>query len=64
MFSAARHFSQKTIRTLSRRGVEILSATYIPGPDGSYLNGETAFNVVDNGVGRVLTFSQVIKEVE
>lgn len=64
MTHADRYFNKKTIRTLSRRGVEILSATYIPGPDGSYLNGETAFNVVDNGVGRVLTFSQVLKEME
>lgn len=57
-----RHFSAKTLRSLEKRGIRVLSSTFIPGSDGSYCNGETAYNVDDNGCGRVWTFLEIMRE--
>lgn len=56
-----RHFAAKTLRVLAAKGIEVVSTTFIPGRDGSFANGETAYNVNDNGCGRILTFTQVLE---
>lgn len=57
---AHRDFSSKTIRTLSKKGVEILSTQLIPGDgDMPMANATRGYVVNDNGCGRVLTFKQV-----
>ena len=56
-----RHFAAKTLRSLEKRGIRVLSSTFIPGTSGTYLDGETAYNIDDNGCGRVWTFLEVLK---
>lgn len=56
-----RDFSLKTRNALARKGITILSATFIPGVDGSFANGERAYNISDNGCGRVWKFSQIME---
>lgn len=57
-----RHFAAKTTRALKAKGVVILSSTFIPDASGDYTRGETAYNVDDNGCGRVWTFLEVLKK--
>lgn len=59
-----RDFSSKTRNTLARKGITVLTATFIPGSDGSFANGERAYNVSDNGCGRVWTFAQVMEAAQ
>lgn len=56
-----RDFSRKTLTALARKGIEVLGATFVPGSDGSFANGDRAYKVNDNGCGRVLTFTQVLE---
>jgi hypothetical protein len=57
-----RDFSATTLRALSKRGVQILGVTLLPGAgDMPYANGERGYVVNDNDCGRVLTFRQVTK---
>lgn len=56
----ASHFSKKTLKALTRKGIAIVSATYVPGTDGSYTNGETGYILDDNGTERVRSFLQVL----
>ena len=53
------HFSAKTLRSLAKKGLFLASATWVPGLDGTYANGETAYLLSD---GRMLSFLQVLKE--
>lgn len=57
-----RDFSRDTRRLLEARGMIILRATYIPG-DGPlpFATGQRAYEVSDNGCGRVLTRSEIIE---
>lgn len=56
-----RHFDAATLRKLEKRGVRVLSSTFIPDASGDYTRGETAYNIDDNGCGRVWTFLEVLK---
>lgn len=56
-----RDFTAKTRNALARKGIVIMNATFIPGEDGSFANGHRAYNVSDNGCGRVWTFAQVME---
>lgn len=58
---AGSHFSKKTLKALSKRGITVVSATYVPGTDGSYANGESAYMLDDNGTGRMRSFLQVLE---
>jgi hypothetical protein len=59
---ARRHFSAKTLRALTKRGVSITGLTTIPGAgDMPYANGETGYLVNDNDCGKVWTFAMVLK---
>ncbi|QIG73333.1 hypothetical protein EVC03_025 [Rhizobium phage RHph_Y5A] len=55
-----RHFAAKTLRALEKRGVRVLSSTFIPDTAGDYTRGQTAYNIDDNGTGRVWTFLEVL----
>ncbi len=55
---AGSKFSNATLRRLTKKGIFLVSSTWIPGADGSFANGETAFLVSD---GRLLTALQVLK---
>lgn len=58
---AGSHFSKKTLKALSKRGITVISATYVPGADGSYANGETAYMLSHNGTGILRSFLQVLE---
>jgi hypothetical protein len=55
------HFSAKTLRSLSRKGIAITGLQAIPAADGSWANADTGYLVNDNGTGRVWTFAQVLE---
>lgn len=55
---ASRHFSAPTLKTLAKANIFITSVTYIPGLDGTYSNGETAYQLSD---GRIRTFLQILE---
>ena len=55
---SAASFSAKTLKALAKKGLFLASSTFIPGPDGSFANGESAFLVSD---GRLLTWIQIYK---
>ena len=59
-----RDFTVKTRNALARKGIVVLNATFIPGEDGSFANGSRAYNVSDNGCGRVWTFGQVLEAAQ
>jgi hypothetical protein len=54
--------SKKTLRSLSSKGITVLSTTLIPDSTSSmpWANASVGFNVSDNGTGRVLTLSQIL----
>lgn len=57
---ALRHFRKTTIRRLADRGITVLGSVCVPGNDGSFANGETAYRLDDNGTHRIRTFLQVL----
>ena len=58
---ARRDFSAKTLRALTKRGVELVSVQMLPG-DGPmpWANAERGYLVDDHGTGRVWTFQMVL----
>ena len=53
-------FTAKTVRALAKKGITIIGKTYIPGAgDMPYANGQTGYQLNDNGCGRVRTHAQV-----
>lgn len=56
----SRHFDRSTVRALSKRGIEVIGLTTIPG-DGPmpWANGQTGYQVSDNGTGRIFTHAQL-----
>lgn len=65
MFSAQKHgigsshFSAKTLRALTRKGIRIIGITTLPGADGSYTSGATGYQLDDNGTHRIRGFIAV-----
>lgn len=55
------HFSAKTLRSLTKKGLFLVSATYVPGEDGTYANGETAYALSN---GKLVSFLDVLKLAE
>ena len=61
----ARHFNRVTLRMLTKRGVSLVGMTYLPNATtGSYANGETGYQVNDNGTSRILTLLQILARAE
>lgn len=54
---ASANFSKKLLNKLAKCGLFIVSSTWIPGADGSYANGESAYMLSD---GTMKTFLQVL----
>lgn len=59
-----RDFSAKTRRALAQRGIRLLSPTLLPDARGSFANGDRAYNVDDNGTGRIWRFAEVLAAAE
>lgn len=55
---AASAFSKSILRKLSKAGIFIVSATFIPGMDGSYANGESAYVL---SKGTTATYLEILK---
>lgn len=56
---SSKDFNRKIIATLNARGIFFHGSTWLPGPDGSFANGETGYQLDDNGTHRVRTYRQV-----
>jgi len=53
-------FNSKTIRSLSRKGINIIGTTFLPDENGSFLNGRRGYQINDNGTGKVWNWHDVI----
>lgn len=58
---AAKDFSRTVRNTLARQGISIIGSTWLPGSDGSYVNGERGYELNDNGTHRIRTYMDVRK---
>lgn len=60
---ARRNFSAKTLRTLSRKGIEVIGTQLLPNlaSDLPWADPDLGIVISDNGTGRVLTFRQVLE---
>jgi hypothetical protein len=54
---AGSKFSNATLRRLAKKNLFLVSSTWIPGADGSFVNGESAFLLSD---GTMRSFLQVL----
>ena len=57
---AARDFRRATLAALAKKGITIVSATTVPGVDGSFANGDRGYGLDDNGTFRLVLFLQVL----
>jgi hypothetical protein len=59
----ASHFNKKTLRALTKKGIAIINAQWMPGRDGSYISADaqTGYMLDDNGTGRLVTYLEVLK---
>ena len=55
----AKDFSRSIVRTLAKSGITIIGATTVLGKSGTYLDGERAYQLDDNGTHRVRTYAEV-----
>lgn len=51
-------FKAKTLRALANKNIFLASASWIPGADGSFANGETVY-LLSNG--KMVSFLEVLK---
>jgi hypothetical protein len=61
MKNYSKDFSKQVVKTLAAFGIKIVGATFLPDATGNFANGETGYNVNDNGTGKVWTYMQVVK---
>jgi hypothetical protein len=59
-FIPASHFNKKTLRALTASGITLLSTTYLPDEKGDFANGQTGYNLDNNGQGQVRTYLEVL----
>lgn len=58
---ARRDFSAKTLRTLAKRGIELVGVQALPGQgDMPWANAERGYLIVQAETGKVKTFRQVL----
>jgi hypothetical protein len=57
---AALDFSSNIRTRLKIKGVAVIGATWVPGADGSFANGERAYQLDDNGTMKIRSFMQVL----
>ena len=60
---ARRYFSAKTVRSLAKKGLSVVTAAHMPGANGSYIAADacTGFTLSD---GRIRTFLEVLAIAE
>jgi hypothetical protein len=58
--SAANDFSKEVRARLLKRGIRFVGSTWLPGPGGSYANGERGYLLDDNGKGLVRDYRGVL----
>lgn len=58
---AQRDFSKATIKALGLKGIEIVGSVWVPASSGEmpFANGETAYQLVDNGTLRIRTHRDI-----
>lgn len=61
---ATRHFGRKAVSALARKGITVIGTQSLPDAKGSFLNSETGYCINHNGCGRVLSYSEMRKEIE
>ena len=61
---ASKDFHRSLVAALNKRGIYFHGATYVPGDDGSFANGERAYQLDDNGTHRVRTYAEVREMAE
>lgn len=59
----SRHFNAATLRKLAKRGVRVIGFQLVPTNDG-WADSWTAYQVDDNGTGRVLSHSDLLAIAE
>jgi hypothetical protein len=57
---ASKDFSRKTLGQLARKAIAVAGATFVPGADGSYANGERAYALVVDGCQYLRSHAQVL----
>lgn len=58
---ARRDFSAKTLRSLAKRGVDVVGVQALPGAGAMpWANAERGYVVTESGCGKVWTFAQVL----
>ena len=63
---AIRNFGKRTVNSLAKRGITFIGMTVIPDMNSSMplANGETGYEINDNGVAKLKTFLEIIKIAE
>lgn len=61
MTTATKDFKRSTLACLRRRGIALVGATWLPGADGSFANGERGYQLDDNGTGKIRTYLGVLE---
>lgn len=56
----ASHFNNKTLKTLTKKGIAIVGMTALP-VNGSYLNTQTGYELNNNGTGQIKNYLQVLE---
>ena len=56
---AAKDFNRSLVAALNKRGIYFHGSTWVPGADGSFANGERAYQLDDNGTHRVRSYTEV-----
>ncbi len=59
-----RDFSKKAIKTLAKKGIKIYGLQACEAFEGDKYFTGTSYQVNDNGTGRILSFSEVLKLAE
>jgi len=59
---AASHFSRATVKALARKGISVYGTQYLPdmSSDMPFANGETGYKLNDNGMSRIVRFTDVL----
>jgi hypothetical protein len=55
----AAHFNAKILRALAKRGIYLNGSTWLPDASGNFANGETGYELDDNGTCRIRTYREV-----
>lgn len=62
--SAHKDFNMAVRRTLARASITVIGSTWLPGPDGSYANGERGYQLCDRSTGvdtgKIRSYSDIL----